>query len=329
MGAAEVEAARHRLGRVGVWALDVLVSGATPADEERRAVARVEELGYGSLWFAEGPGGKDAFAHAGILLAATDRIVIAPGIANVRARQPAAMQGAAVTLAEAYPERFVLGIGGATKATVLRDYLDRMDAAAGSPLAPRFRPIADRAAFLQDVRAYQAGTWQPSANGGPAVRVARVLAALGPKMLEVARDHADGAHPFSAPVAHTRLAREALGPDKLLVPEQPVVFDTDRDRAYEAARRYVVMGRQGWPDSPYNRNLRRLGYGDEDLEGSERLVSDMVAWGDERMIAARVREQLDAGADHVLVHPLGSDLTEAVAQLERLAPALTELAGAS
>ncbi|MDR0360916.1 MAG: TIGR03620 family F420-dependent LLM class oxidoreductase [bacterium] len=326
MGPAEIEEARRRLGRVGVWTLDVFMAGATPADEERRAVARIEELGYGSLWFAEAPGGKDAFAQAAILLAASERIVIAPGIANVRAREATAMQGATVTLAEAYPDRFVLGVGGATKAVFMREYLEDMDAATGSPMAPRFAPVADRDAFMEEVRAYMAGTWQPSANGGPAVPVARVLAALGPKMLEVARDHADGAHPFSAPVAHTRLAREALGPDKLLVPEQPVVFDTDRERAHERARA-TVLGRKTWPDSPYNANLRRLGYGDEDLAGSERLVSDLVAWGDEEAIAARVREQLEAGADHVLVHPLGSNLAEAVAQLERLAPALTELAG--
>src|SRR5258708_7460484 len=107
---ATVEDARRRLGKVGVWLLDVFMARDTPAAVERREVARIEELGYGSLWVAEGIGGKEAFAHLGILLAATQRMVIGAGIANLGARHPAAMQGGAATLAEAYPGRFVLGI---------------------------------------------------------------------------------------------------------------------------------------------------------------------------------------------------------------------------
>jgi alkanesulfonate monooxygenase SsuD/methylene tetrahydromethanopterin reductase-like flavin-dependent oxidoreductase (luciferase family) len=319
-----VGAARRRLGWVGVWLMDVFTSGATPADVEREQAARIEALGYGSLWIAEGLGGKEAFAHLGILLAATERLVIGAGIANLRARGAAAMHGGAVTLAEAYPGRFVLGVGGATVADRMREYLDAMDAAAAGPVAPRFAASRDGASYVERVRRYLEGT-SLGAAGAPPVRFPRVLAALGPRMLGVARERADGAHPFGAPVEHTAVAREALGPDRLLVPEQAVVLDTDAGRARATARDYVAMGRR-MPTSPYSANLRRLGYGDEDLlgDGSDRLVDALVAWGGEDAIVSRVRRQLEAGADHVLVHPLAPDLPSAVDQLERLAPALLE-----
>lgn len=220
--------------------------------------------------------------HLGILLAATDEIVIAPGIANLRGRVPAAMFAGAATIAEAYPGRYLLGLGGATRAEAMRQYLDGMDEAAGSPLAPRFVPGPSRASTLELMRQFLEGTLEPSVRP-PAVRFPRVPAALGPKMLQLARERADGAHPLASPVQHTRLAREALGPDKLLVPEQAVVFDRDPARAHAHARECVATNRRAWPDSPYNANLRRLGYGDADLsgDGSDRLVDDLVAWGDE------------------------------------------------
>jgi alkanesulfonate monooxygenase SsuD/methylene tetrahydromethanopterin reductase-like flavin-dependent oxidoreductase (luciferase family) len=305
--------------------MDVFTSGTTPADVEREQAARIESLGYGSLWIAEGVGGKEAFAHIGILLAATERLVIGAGIANLRAREAAAMHGGAVTLAEAYPGRLVLGVGGATVAERMRQYLDAMDAAAASPVAPRFVPLPGDLSYVERVRLYLEGKGVGAADAPP-VRFPRVLAALGPRMLRLARDRADGAHPFSAPVEHTAVAREALGPDRLLIPEQAVVFDTDAATARARARDYVAMGRR-MPTSPYAANLRRLGYGDEDLlgDGSDRLVDALVAWGDEDAVVNRVRQQLDAGADHVLVHPLAPDLRSAVDQLERLAPALLEL----
>jgi alkanesulfonate monooxygenase SsuD/methylene tetrahydromethanopterin reductase-like flavin-dependent oxidoreductase (luciferase family) len=320
-----VDTARRRLGRVGVWLMDVFSSNTTPADVEREQAARIEALGYGSLWFAEGVGGKEAFAHLGILLAATERLAIGAGIANLRAREAAAMHGGAVTLAEAYPGRLVLGVGGATVAERMRQYLDGMDQAAASPIAPRFVPHAGDLSYVERVGLYLDGKGMGAA-GAPPVHFPRVLAALGPRMLQLARDRADGAHPYAAPVEHTVVAREALGPDRLLIPEQAIVFDTDTARAHAVARDYVAMGRR-LPSSPYTANLRRLGYGDEDLlgDGSDRLVDALIAWGDEAAIVGRVRQQLDAGADHVLVHPLAPDLPSAVDQLERLAPALLEL----
>jgi probable F420-dependent oxidoreductase len=151
----------------------------------------------------------------------------------------------------------------------------------------------------------------------------RVLAALGPRMLQMARDRSDGAHPYSAPVEHTAVARAALGPDRLLIPEQPGAFDAEPARARAVARASVARG-LAVPNSPYTANLRRLGYDESDFAdgGSDRLIDAKVAWGDEDMVAAHVRRQLEAGADHVLIHPLAADMTSAVDVLERLAPAL-------
>jgi probable F420-dependent oxidoreductase len=253
-----VDDTRRRLGKVGVWLLDVFMARESTAEVERREVARIEKLGYGSLWVAEGVGGKEAFAHLGILLAATQRLVIGAGIANLGARHPAAMQGGAATLAEAYPGRFVLGVGTgwtlSRPVEAMRHYLDAMDAP--HEMAPGLSVSAPDASFP------------------------RVLAALGPRMLKLAGERADGAHPFSAPLEHTRIARQVLGPHKLLVPEQTVVFDVDPARARAAARESVARGLE-YPGSPYTANLRRLGYGDADFAdgGSDRLVNSRIAWG--------------------------------------------------
>lgn len=294
-----VIATRERLGSVGVW-LGSLRSASI--DEERSVVSQIEELGYGSLWTGEGIGGKEAFAHQALLLAASDRIVTGTGIANVWARQPATMQGGANLLGSGYPGRFILGLGVSHAPMVTRsgqsyerplahmvDYLDRMDAALED--APR--------------------------SDAP---VPRVLAALRPQMLALARDRTDGAHPYFVSPAHTAAAREILGGDKLLVPEQAVVLISEPSEARRAAREHM----SGYLQLPnYVNNLRHLGFADEDLSGggSDRLVDAIVAWGDEEDIHRRVREHLDHGADHVLLQPLGA-LREAVRQLQLLAPSV-------
>ncbi|HEX3947784.1 MAG TPA: TIGR03620 family F420-dependent LLM class oxidoreductase [Acidimicrobiales bacterium] len=293
---------RERLGRVGVWLGSLR---AAPMDDVRSAARRIEALGYGSLWTGEAVGGREAFAFQGVLLSATDRLVTGTGIANLWARHPYAMEGGATTLGEAYPGRFVLGVGVSHAPMVdsrgmdyakplrrMREYLDGMDAAAAD-----HPPDAD--------------AWPP---------VPRLLAALRPGMLQLAAERADGAHPYFVPVDHTPLARAALGPGKLLVPEQAVVVDTDPATARATARRHMELYLQ-LPN--YVRNLRHLGYGDQDLAapGSDRLVDAIVAWGDPETVARRVTEHLEAGADHVLVQPLGR-LPNALAQLEALAPEL-------
>lgn len=293
-----VHSARARLGPVGVW-LGVL--GRAPIDAERRAARRIEELGYGSIWTPEGIGGKEAFAHQSVLLAATQRIATGTGIANVWARHPAAMQGGAATLGAAYPARFVLGIGISHAPAVERS---------GQAYV---KPLQHMARYLDGMDA---------ADAAPAteVPVPRILAALRPQMLALARDRADGAHPYFVPVSHTLIARKALGPDKLLIPEQAVVVNTDPDEARRIAREHM----RGYLQLPnYVNNLKYLGYRDEDLSagGSDRVVDAIVAWGNAADVARRVREHLDGGADHVLLQPLG-DLDEALRQLESLAPAV-------
>jgi probable F420-dependent oxidoreductase len=281
------------LGTVGIW----LFGGRpVPAHVERTVVARLDDLGYGSAWVGEGVGGRDAFARSAVWLGATRRMAVGTGIANLWARQPETMQAGARTLAEAFDGRFLLGVGvghafqassvGADFSRPLahmRDYLSRMDAeAAANP---------------------------------PAAPVSRVLGAIGPKMLELARDSADGAHPFFTPVAHTAFAREILGPGKLLVPHQAVLLESDPARARAIAHEWVA---QALAVPAYAEGWRRFGH----TELNDELVDAAVAWGDESAIARRVREQLDAGADHVLVSPLGTDLPGIVEQLERLASAL-------
>jgi len=148
-----------------------------------------------------------------------------------------------------------------------------------------------------------------------------VLAALGPRMLELARDQAAGAHPYFVPPEHTSRARERLGPGPLLAPEQAVVLDTDPERARAIGRQHMAVYLQ-LPN--YVNNLRDLGFADPDFAdgGSDRLVDAIVAWGDEAAIAARVRAHHDAGADHVAVQAYAPDAAEALGWLERLAPAL-------
>ncbi|MEV0404353.1 TIGR03620 family F420-dependent LLM class oxidoreductase [Actinoallomurus sp. NPDC050550] len=290
-----VEETRRRLGRFGVW-IPPQTLLVTPVAVQRREFARIERLGYGSLWSGEPPAAspgvsRDALVQHGLMLAATERIVVGTGIANIGMRDPVAMHTGAATLAEAYPGRFILGLGGQSgdrPLARLGEYLDAMDAAAERLL--------------------------------PDVRYPRVLAALGPKAHRLATERADGVHPFLQPVEHTANARAALGSGQLLIPHQAVVLDTDPASARGRLRAMFGTARRG-VDSPYTRHYRRLGYGDEDLAGdrSDRLIDAILAWGDEKAIAQRLRAHLDAGADHVLVHPFAADLPAMADQLERLA----------
>lgn len=290
---------RRRLGPVGVW-LGQLANLRAP--EEQRAARRIEELGYGSVWTGEAIVGKEAFSHQALLLVATDRIVTGTGIANVWARHAFSMEGGAATLGSAWPGRFILGVGISHKPLVERT-------------GQTYRaPLARMTAYLEEMDA--AADAAPS----PDVPVPRVLAALGPAMLALARERADGAHPYFVPPAHTKLARETLGDDKLLIPEQAVLLSTDPAEARAVARdhmrRYLQL-----PN--YVNNLRHLGYTEDDVagDGSDRLVDDIVAWGDDAAIGARVGEHLTNGADHVVVQALG-DPSRALSTLEQLAPAL-------
>lgn len=290
--------------RVGVWtgALDAL-----PMAEAREAAAEIEALGYGALWLPEAVG-RDPLVAAAFLLDATTTITIASGIAGVYSRDPMAMAAAHKTLTEAAPGRFLLGLGVSHQPMV-----ERMRGASYD------KPLS----YMRDYLAAMDSA--PFAAVGPAARPPRVLAALGPRMLALAAEQADGAHPYFQTPDHTGMARMALGPGKLLAPEQMVVLDPDADSARAKARVQIAVY-LGLPN--YTNNLRRFGFGDDDFAagGSDRLVDAIVAWGDIDAITKRVEEHLAAGADHVAVQVLTGDYrTVPRAEWRKLAPALRDL----
>ena len=268
-----------RLGRVGAWSF--ALQRLTAADAGA-AMVELERLGFPSVWIPESLGSKEVFAHSAILLAASERAIVAPGIANIHARDPMAMANGAKALGEAYPGRFVLGIGVSHAPSVeIRggDY---------------GKPLEQMTAYLDAMAGAQ------YAAPEPAEPVPLVLAALGPRMLELAAARADGAHPYFVPVEHTPFARERLGPEPCLAVEQTAVLSTDPGEARRIgrafARHYLAL-----PN--YANNLRRVGWSDEDIagDGSDRLIDAVIAWGDVDAIVGRVRQHLDAGADHVCV----------------------------
>jgi probable F420-dependent oxidoreductase len=299
----QAQALRTRIGRVGVWLGSIALE---PAREERAAVARLEELGYGTAWFGEGPTNREALSHAALLLGASKRIMIATGIANIWARDAAAAINGANTLNEACEERFLLGLGVSHAPSVN---------SRGHEYA---KPLTAMRGYLEaiDEHSYTAPT--------PAHPSPVVLAALRPKMLELARQRTAGAHPYFVPPAHTAKARAILGPRSLLAPEQVVVLETGAARARDLGRRHMASYLR-LPN--YVNNLRTLGYQDADFAdgGSDRLVDAIVAWGAEDAIAQRVREHLDAGADHVAIQAYAENADAALEQLERLAPLLLAL----
>jgi probable F420-dependent oxidoreductase len=287
------------LGKVGVWSFE---AERMPAGAGRDYARAVESLGFNALWIPESLGSKEAFAHAGLLLAATDRLIVATGIANIWARDPVAMANGARALTDAYPDRFLLGIGVSHAPIVktrgrkyarplehMRRYLDAMDAA----------PYT-----------------------GPKVGIGRVLAALGPQMLHLAAERTIGAHPYFVPVEHTSVARKELGVGPLLAVEQAVVLAEDAVTARATARRH--MKRYLELDN-YANNLRRLGWSDADIAegGSDKLVDAIVAWGGVDATKARIDDHVRRGADHVCVQVIRTDPAAApTLELERIAKAV-------
>jgi probable F420-dependent oxidoreductase len=296
------QALRDRIGRVGVWLGPI---GLEPASDERAAIARIEQLGYGAAWFGEGLANREALSHAALLLGASERLVVATGIANIWARDATAAINGANTLNEAYDERFLLGLG-VSHAPSVNSRGHRYD-----------KPLTAMRAYLNEIDEHTYGA------PGPEHPSPVLLAALRPKMLELARERSAGAHPYFVPPSHTAKARAILGPAPLLAPEQVVVLETDPAAGRALGRKHMA----GYLMLPnYVNNLRALGYGDVDFAdgGSERLVDAIVAWGDEDAIAGRVREHLDAGADHVAIQAYAQNAKAALAALERLAPALLD-----
>ncbi|WP_181801219.1 TIGR03620 family F420-dependent LLM class oxidoreductase [Streptomyces shenzhenensis] len=300
-----IQSTRQRLGRVGVL-LDTRLGGPLPpAGHQRQMLARVEGMGYGSAWTNEAIGGKDVFVQLGIWLAATERIVVGSGIANMWARPARTMHGAAAVLPDGYPGRFVLGIGTgkAYQAAAVGLHYDR--------------PLTQLRGYLDQMEASPLTIAPP-----PSVQYPRLLAGVGPKMLALAGERADGALPAAVPPEQIAALREALGPDKLLIQMLAAVPDADRQRARDTAR-VIARAIVERAEEQYVRTFGQLGFTEEQVTGlDDRVLDALVVHGDETLIAKRVGEYLDAGADHVVISAPAADLRAVTDHYERLAPAV-------
>jgi len=287
------------IGRVGIWtgALD-----GHPAGAVREVAAELDQAGWPTLWIPETVG-RDPFVAAAMILEAAPRMKVATGIASIWARDALTTANATRTLNEAYDGRFLLGLGVshhtltewvrkhsyAKPLTRMREYLEAMDKARFTGVQPPEPP-------------------------------SRVLAALGPKMLALSAELADGAHPYFVPPEHTVIAREAIGAGKLLAVEQMVVLETDPSAAREIARKHMGIY-LGLPN--YANNLIRMGYSEADITGAaDNVVDAIVAWGSLDDVLARVKAHHDAGADHVCVQVLTADAALPRAGWSELAGAL-------
>ena len=269
------------IGPLGLW----YFTETMPAPQAAEFAQRVEELGYGALWIPE-TFGRDPMAHAAWLLANTDRLVVATGIANIYHRHPGAMRQAQLTLAEQSDNRFILGMG-VSHAPIVQ----------GVRNISYEKPVSTMRSYLEAMAASPYMAIEPS-EAPPTL-----LAALGPKMLELAGTAADGAHPYWTTPEHTATAREVLGPDPWLCVEQKVVMSTDAGAARASARAALGI----YADLPnYRNNWLRMGLTEADLDngGSDKFIDATFAWGSVDAIKARIQEHFDAGATHVCLQPV-------------------------
>ena len=260
------------LGTIGIWQF---TGNATP-----ELAVEAERLGYGTIWIGGSPDGDLQLAEA--LLDATERITVATGIVNMWKDDAATVAASCNRLEAKHPGRFVLGVGiGHPEHT-------------GEYQSP-YDKIVEYFDQLDDA-------------GMPAER--RILAALGPKVLELSAARAAGAHPYLTTPEHTAFARKIVGPDTLLAPEHKVVVSTDADQARTLGRKVV---KRYLDLVNYRQNLLRFGFTEADLAdgGSDRLVDALVLHGDADTVAAGVRAHLEAGADHISIQVLGPDLIPA------------------
>jgi probable F420-dependent oxidoreductase len=260
------------IGGIGIW------TSYRPFGIERagEAAKLVEQLGYGAWWV----GGSPHVPDIRPVLEATSTMVAATGILNVWSNDPGETAAADAALRADFPGRFMLGVGiGHPEAT--SDYR---------------RPLRTMRAFLDGL----------DASPTPRPADERCLAALGPKMLDLAGERTAGTHPYFTTVDHTRFARERLGSGKLVAPELACVVDTDRVRAKAVARDYakLYLGLRN-----YTKNLLDFGFTERDVAdgGSDRLIDAVIPQGSAEQIAEVARAHLDAGADHVCLQPLGEE----------------------
>ncbi|GAA2215056.1 LLM class F420-dependent oxidoreductase [Nonomuraea monospora] len=268
------------LSGVGVWSHHLRFGDPAEAAD---AAAELDELGYSALWMPDA--GGPVFDTVTNLLTATNRIVVATGILNLWMHDPAGVAASYASVTETYPGRFLMGIGVSHAVAINTEQ---------EPARYR-KPVAAMTAFLDELDRAE----QPVPADG------RVLAALGPKMLDMAAKRARGAHPYLVTTEHTRRAREALGDGPLLLPEQTVIFSASREEARAIGEGWL----RGYLSLPnYANNLLRLGYSADELASvSDRVFDDVFAWGDEEAILRRLDEHRAAGADHVCVQVITAD----------------------
>jgi probable F420-dependent oxidoreductase len=274
------------VGEVGVWTYQLDLQ---PADVARAAAAELEELGFKALWISDARR-REVLTNASLLLGATSRLVVATGIASIYGRDPMTMAFGQKTLAEAFPNRFLLGLGVSHKSVV--------EGQRGHVYGP---PVSTMRAYLTAMSLADYQSPAPPAGGYPTI-----LGALGPRMLQLARDLAAGAHPYHTTPEHTHFAREILGPRAFLAPEQSVIFDADPASARATARSRL---RNTFRHPAYIKNLQLLGFTETDFThgGSDKLIDSLVVWGDEAAVTRRLREHIEAGADHVAVQVMTDD----------------------
>ena len=292
-----------QLGRVGLWAADFDL---VPMAAAQEGIARVEEMGFGTVWVPEAVL-REAFASCALLLSATKKMTIATGIANLHARTAQSMQAGWKTLSEAFPDRFLLGIGVSHAPMVQGVHKGNYD-----------KPYSTMVEYLE---AMDNGVFF---SPQPSTPPRRVLAALGPKMLKLAAEKTDGAHPYFTPVEHTAFARETLGKEPLLAPEIAVVLNETPENAKGIANKFMST----YTKLPnYTNNLKRFGFTEDDITShSDRLMDAIVARGSIDVVVSRIKEHLDAGADHVCVQVLtGKPGVLPMKQWEELAQAVSGL----
>ncbi len=270
------------IGRLGVF----FFTDTFTAPQAAQFAQKLERLGYGALWFPEAVG-RNTFVQASWLLAKTEKLVVASGIANIFARDAQATVAGQKALQELSDNRYLLGLGVSHKPLVtdLRGHVYE-------------KPLTRMRNYLEAMKkaVYQA----PEGEGRGEV----VIGALGPKMTQLSAELTDGAHPYNVTPDHTAWARELIGPDKKLYVEQKVILESDAVKARQAAREALEFY---LPMPNYQRNWERLGFSQQDYSGmSDRFLDAMVAWGTAETITKRLQEHWDAGADHVCIQPVGS-----------------------
>ncbi len=286
------------IGSIGLWqGLDTY-----PASQLRDLVAQLDEQGWPCLWIPETVA-RDPFVASGIMLEATTNLRVATGIASIWARDAMTTANAAKSLNEAYDGRFLLGLGASHH--TLTEWVRKHDYS---------KPLSTMRTYLERMDASMFAGVEPSEP------TTRVIAALGPKMLALGAEMTDGVHPYFVPPEHTAIAREAVGPDKIVATEQMIVLDTDPASARETARKHMKVY-VGLPN--YANNLMRLGFTEDEITNmDDRLVDAIVAWGTVDDVVARVRAHQDAGASHVCIQVLRPDREPPTREWAELASAL-------